>query len=595
MTFFATLPAIILSRRPRHLGDDRSRAKSWLGGAPRLGGEPWPRSKDGRPLHFMAQVDLGEIAAAGGSSELPTDGALAFFIGADAPRGCKVIHIPPGRDPGVTPPPADLPDFEELGGDPDYRGDSLGRRLFPFWPIDFTVIEVPTEGDHGETVEVQHTAIGGRFRRREYNLSASAAFEGPPIPRWWQHAIHYVTFLTEKLRSVPDVIQNERRMIAYTEGKLEEARAKDPAEIKKAEASVAISRKRLAERERQQAPFEAYVAEVAQWASLRQPSLRQPWALMSDEDWVELEIRWGRRLAFPDFTGFRGESGMRTLQDMMFKALPAIDSEDFTALPEDVRKLIRARRAPRPLWWFAALEFAAHLREAEANRVPRLTTELQSKIDAERAKLRRLRPGGALADLWTKVLGKSKDVSDLEAKIGKMEDELAEHVRRVESFSRFVGETAACVQHRDPWAFMPPEDIDRLAGAYRQAQDDKGFHKLAGWRMPHSLEAMEAVTLRTLAAADDDAYATLPENARRVINETYMLPIGPCHQMFGVPADIQGNAEIEEDGNRLLLQLGYDDMMFWSFGDNGVYQFWIKRDDLAARNWDAVKLTFECH
>ena len=142
---------------------------------------------------------------------------------------------------------------------------------------------------------------------------------------------------------------------------------------------------------------------------------------------------------------------------------------------------------------------------------------------------------------------------------------------------------------------MPREDIDRLAGAYRQAKDDKGFHKLTGWRLPHSLEAMEALTLRTLAAADDDAYATLPENARRVINEAYLLPIGPYHQMFGVPADIQGNPEIEEEGNRLLLQLASDDMMFWPFGDDGVYQFWIKRGDLAARNWGAVKLTFECH
>ena len=176
-----------------------------------------------------------------------------------------------------------------------------------------------------------------------------------------------------------------------------------------------------------------------------------------------------------------------------------------------------------------------------------------------------------------------------------MENDLAEHARRAESFSRFVAETAAWVKRRDPWTLMPPADIERLAGAYKQAKDDKGFGKLAGWRMPHSLEAMEDLTLRTLAAADDDAYATLPENARRVINETCLIPIGPCHQMFGVPADIQGNPEIEEDGNRLLLQLAYDDMMFWSFGDNGVYQFWIKRDDLAARNWDAVKLTFECH
>jgi uncharacterized protein YwqG len=590
MTFFTTLPAMVMSRRPRHSRDDRSRAKSWLGGAPRLGGKPWPRGEGGRPLHFMAQVDLREIAAAGGSSELPSDGALAFFIGADAPHAAKVIHIPPGSDASVTPPPDDLPQFEELGGDPDYRGDTLGRRLFPFWPIDFTVIDVPAEGEHDETGEAQHAAIGARFRRREYNLSARAAFEGPPIPRWWQHAIHYVTFLTEKLRGVSGVIETERRMIAHTEGQLEEARAKGPAEIKKAEASVAMFRTSVAKLERQEPLFEAYVAEVAQWASLR-----QPWALMSDEDSTELETRWKRRLEFPKFTGFYGESGIRSLQDMMFKALPAIDSAAFATLPEDVRQLIRARRAPRPLWWFAAIEFAAHLREAEADRVPRLTAELRSKLEAERAKLRRLRPGGALADLWTKVLGANKDVSDLEAQIAKMENELAEHVRKAESFSRFVAETAAWVKDRDSWAFMPQQDIDRLAGAYRQAKDDKGFHKLVGWRMPRSFEAMEALTLRTLAAADDDAYATLPENARRVINESYLLPIGPCHQMFGAPADIQGNPEIEEDGNRLLLQLAYDDIMFWSFGDNGVYQFWIKRDDLAARNWDAVKLTFECH
>src|SRR5262249_17453595 len=149
--------------------------------------------------------------------------------------------------------------------------------------------------------------------------------------------------------------------------------------------------------------------------------------------------------------------------------------------------------------------------------------------------------------------------------------------------------------NREPWTLMSREDIDRLAVAYRQAKDDKEFRKFAGWRLPHSFEAMEAVTLRTVVTADDQAYMTLPENARRVINESYLLPCGPCQQMLGVRADVQGKGEIEEDGNRLLLQLAYDDMMFWSFGDNGVYQFWIKRDDLAALNWDAVKLTFECH
>src|SRR5262249_49970220 len=151
---------------------------------------------------------------------------------------------------------------------------------------------------------------GARFRRREYNLSAREVFAGPPIPRWWQHAIHYVTFLSEKLQGVPDVMQTERRMIAYTEGKLAEARAKGPAELKQAEASVAMYRASVATLESQQPLFEAYVAEVAQWASSR-----QPFALMRDEDWAELETRWTRRLAFPKLTGFYGESGIRSLQE----------------------------------------------------------------------------------------------------------------------------------------------------------------------------------------------------------------------------------------------------------------------------------------
>lgn len=45
----------------------------------------------------------------------------------------------------------------------------------------------------------------------------------------------------------------------------------------------------------------------------------------------------------------------------------------------------------------------------------------------------------------------------------------------------------------------------------------------------------------------------------------------------------------------LALQLGFDDLMFWSFGDNGDDQFWISPEDLARRNWDGVTLSFECH
>jgi uncharacterized protein YwqG len=36
-------------------------------------------------------------------------------------------------------------------------------------------------------------------------------------------------------------------------------------------------------------------------------------------------------------------------------------------------------------------------------------------------------------------------------------------------------------------------------------------------------------------------------------------------------------------------------MMHWRFGDVGAYQFWIRPEDVKARNWPAAQLTFECH
>ena len=66
--------------------------------------------------------------------------------------------------------------------------------------------------------------------------------------------------------------------------------------------------------------------------------------------------------------------------------------------------------------------------------------------------------------------------------------------------------------------------------------------------------------------------------------------------MFGRGIEIQGDScAMREEGYIMLLQLTHDDLMHWSFGDNGVYQFWILPADLAKRNWAAAKMTFECH
>ena len=67
----APFPTVLVSRRPRQLGVDWKGARSWLGGAPRMGTTPWPRNDNGKPLLFVAQIDLAEVAAKTGKTSLP--------------------------------------------------------------------------------------------------------------------------------------------------------------------------------------------------------------------------------------------------------------------------------------------------------------------------------------------------------------------------------------------------------------------------------------------------------------------------------------------------------------------------------------------
>src|SRR5262249_27454969 len=109
-------PALVIARRERPLGSDWFRAKSWFGGAPKLGDSPWPRDAKGKPLYFMAQLDLSEIAAAGrGYTALPREGAFAFFVGGEKLGG--IVHVK-RPDMRMTPAPDDLAKAEDIGGDP---------------------------------------------------------------------------------------------------------------------------------------------------------------------------------------------------------------------------------------------------------------------------------------------------------------------------------------------------------------------------------------------------------------------------------------------------------------------------------------------
>lgn len=164
--------------------------------------------------------------------------------------------------------------------------------------------------------------------------------------------------------------------------------------------------------------------------------------------------------------------------------------------------------------------------------------------------------------------------------------------QRAADFERFVHEVAEWVPVKDLWELMPLEAVETLKSTFARGKAAFGDHPR--FHRPHSFDDIETEMLVALATADDRAYAEMPEPMRNLINTRYLLPSSGWHQMFGRGVDIQGNAAIDNEGNVMLLQLVYDDMVQWRFGDMGAYQFWIPPEELAGGNWSAVRVTFEC-
>jgi hypothetical protein len=542
----------------------------------------------------MAQIDLAQIAAKVGETALPTRGSLAFFIGGDA----AVVFVPEGQSDTPVMPPADTPALTESGGSEDWRTDLAGRPLFPYWPVDFAVLDVtpPPSNDDDDAVEAFHAAeaaaVGKLFPRRQYSLSPEQAFTGPPIPDWWQTAIYYANYLERAVRDIPNLIKREQGSLEYALKRVEEARAKSPGELKTAEDYVALVERNIAKLHQLQPSFLEFVAQVSDFSKGR-----APWSLMNPSEEANLASLWARNSEFAAFHFNQGKFPLDYLKKEMFKALPAAGTPAFAAFPAPVRNLINEKRAPRPQWWFMAVHYAKRLQEAAVRGVKGAAKWRLDSIEKCRKRIAELQPRDALATfrrmLGPKPADKNADVAKLEASIAEMEAKL-EELRRLEpSFRQFVKETTAWAEGRDPWSLMQPADLEHLdAQMKRMREEFKDFDAF----VPHRREDLETSTLRAMASADERGYAALPEPVRTLINREYLLPSGGWHQMFGRGIEIQGNSyDMREEGYIMLLQLTYDDLMHWAFGDNGCYQFWISPADLARRNWAAVKWTFECH
>lgn len=578
-------PTLLVSRRPREVATDWS-GGSWLGGAPRLGRAAWPRDAGGEPLHFVAQIALAEVAAETGPTSLPATGSLAFFIG----REGAVIHVPEGQDDAPTLPPSGTPELGKFGGSEDWPHDLDGRRLFPYWPVRLAVLDIPPppQDMDADDIDAQLEAFGAaqvaaverHCPRRKYNLSPDQAFAGPPIPDWWQNAIHFSDQLARAGRDGQGALPLWR-------GKL--AQAGSDEELAIAKAAVDKLEQALAALRAAQPGFADYVAEIVAWTAGR-----DPWALMSAAELAQLAAYRKRSTEFPELTGQRGVTEFDWFKTQMLRALPAAGEPAYAAFPAPVRDLVEAHRAPRPMWWHSAISFAGKLQEALRIGVPRASkTELQN-LAADRKLLEGLQPSGMFGGFGRRFGGKAKEIAEIEARMAANKAEIAERFPAARALESFVGETAAWVEGRDPWAQMADADIERLKAALARAA--KEFYAFVRYIAPTRVEDLEARTLRTMLTGPEQAYAALPESVRARVNRDYLLPPEVWHQMFGRGVEIQGDScAMREMGNIMLLQLTYDDLMEWSFGDNGIYQFWIAPDDLTVRNWSDAKMTFECH
>ncbi|MEJ2458660.1 MAG: DUF1963 domain-containing protein [Novosphingobium sp.] len=147
------------------------------------------------------------------------------------------------------------------------------------------------------------------------------------------------------------------------------------------------------------------------------------------------------------------------------------------------------------------------------------------------------------------------------------------------------------VTGREPWEPLGTEEqavvedfLDELHASYAD---------VVAHHAPHSTGELATLSLRTMMTDTADAFAAMPEDQLARINREYRLPVIDQHQMFGLGGCPQSTRN-EHRGDILLLQLGYDDMMEWRWGDVGLFQFWISPENAAAGRWDAAELTFEC-
>lgn len=339
---------IVLVRRIRQGADDWADARSWFGGAPRLGSEPWPRDKAGLAQPFVAQINLAELAAASPDNPLPKNGALAFFLGS----GC-VVHVPAEElDCPPATPPADQRPATGPTGDPLPDTPSTGNRAqFPCWPVAAHALDLPAhlrdprqEALSQDIWQAMDAAVSARFTRRQHNFSFGtlcAQWGAEAVPVWWHGVQTYVDQL--RAAEAPARALQQRREADYRAAcdrldQLTVSAAPDAAALEAARRERDRREMLLREHEAALADLPDAITVLAQFSQGR-----DPWRMLSPG---EADAFAGMiaevRISLEDIVGAyadrdAGQLGTRTMRAMM-----AGDAAAFAALPPELRDLFNS-------------------------------------------------------------------------------------------------------------------------------------------------------------------------------------------------------------------------------------------------------------
>ncbi len=233
------------------------------------------------------------------------------------------------------------------------------------------------------------------------------------------------------------------------------------------------------------------------------------------------------------------------------------------------------------VWWYCA-DLALRQLQAALDYVPRAIAGREKSIADGQAYQARLR---AAPELDEEALANSRSWEEVNrAAIPKLESEGRGLAEFIEHFAGFVA-------GRDPWEVMTQEEIAVLTEVLATAKRD--FESACNYVVSSRLGDLRDAAIRRMITGDSHAAGALPDAVLSPINEQYRLPTSWQHQMFGLGGCRQ-YALYDHLCDHLLLQIVYDHLPEFRFGDMGLYQFWISPENLAAGRWDKVELTFEC-